>query len=421
MFTSIRNKFSSKIVKEDEKVEFFSNPIDINSIDSSNKVKFEIKGRIYENVNSIANLIEKSEINDIPDQIKESQLFKKRISLFVSDSERNKRVPVYLIFDPTLTQQQILDYVGDTNEKRRNFEELNRQLTGYSERSGKDGHFIVNFEIEIDFFIQLLNRFNINPNSNLDLNSKFIRPICINEANEIFEGCQTLLTSNGISIISDIDDTIKISRVYDKMILLENTLAKLYEPVPGMAQLYRDWQQIWSIQSQNPVGLHFVSGSPWQMHGSLQRFILSGDKIGDPSVPIEQEESFRFSPTFPIATIHLRLIDWKNIETIIQLFGETGAVKIENLKYLLDIFPNRKFILVGDSGEQDPEIYAKISRNYPAQIKYVFIRDIQVAYNIEIEKDEQKRMQKLFENCPTVTWRLFTNPEELRNVVTGFL
>jgi phosphatidate phosphatase APP1 len=46
------------------------------------------------------------------------------------------------------------------------------------------------------------------------------------------------------------------------------------------------------------------------------------------------------------------------------------------IKFLVRNFPDRNFILIGDSGERDPEIYAKICRNYSKQIRGLFIRDL---------------------------------------------
>ena len=38
-------------------------------------------------------------------------------------------------------------------------------------------------------------------------------------------------------------------------------------------------------------------------------------------------------------------------------------------------FPKRRFILIGDSGEKDPEVYREIQRRFPAQVQEIMIRD----------------------------------------------
>ncbi len=43
---------------------------------------------------------------------------------------------------------------------------------------------------------------------------------------------------------------------------------------------------------------------------------------------------------------------------------------------LLDEFPNLSFILIGDSGQEDPAIYADVVKERPGRVKAIYIRDI---------------------------------------------
>ena len=52
-----------------------------------------------------------------------------------------------------------------------------------------------------------------------------------------------LLPRRGISVISDIDDTIKVSHVANRGRLLRNTFVNPFAPVPGMAELYQAWRE----------------------------------------------------------------------------------------------------------------------------------------------------------------------------------
>ena len=49
------------------------------------------------------------------------------------------------------------------------------------------------------------------------------------------------LEGQGMSVISDIDDTIKVSEVLDRSALLKNTFCRTFKPVEGMAGVYRGW------------------------------------------------------------------------------------------------------------------------------------------------------------------------------------
>ena len=73
-----------------------------------------------------------------------------------------------------------------------------------------------------------------------------------------------LLESEGLSVVSDIDDTIKDSNVRDRRELLMNTFVRDYRCVDGMSAVYQKW-------CESGVDFHYVSSSPWQLLGSLQK------------------------------------------------------------------------------------------------------------------------------------------------------
>jgi hypothetical protein len=68
-----------------------------------------------------------------------------------------------------------------------------------------------------------------------------------------------VLARHGISVISDIDDTIKISNVLSKRLLLKHTFYTYFKPVEGMSDLYQKW-------NEQKCQFHYVSASPWQLY-----------------------------------------------------------------------------------------------------------------------------------------------------------
>ncbi|CAE7840550.1 APP1, partial [Symbiodinium sp. CCMP2592] len=79
---------------------------------------------------------------------------------------------------------------------------------------------------------------------------------------------------------------------------------------------------------------------------------------------------------FPVSSIHL-----------CPLLGRDRAnFKLRQVTSLLSQFPNRKFILVGDSGERDAEVYAEIMRKHPSQVLKVLIRAVMAEDVENIEK-----------------------------------
>ncbi len=80
-----------------------------------------------------------------------------------------------------------------------------------------------------------------------------------------FTGRVQLVPPQGVSIISDIDDTIKHTQVHDRKAVLTNTFLQEFQPVTGMAELYHQWAQQGCV-------FHYVSGSPWQLYLPLAEF-----------------------------------------------------------------------------------------------------------------------------------------------------
>lgn len=194
-----------------------------------------------------------------------------------------------------------------------------------------------------------------------------------------FEGDVRLVPSNGISVISDIDDTIKISNVTDHKQLFDYTFFKDFEAVPGMLQLY---QRL----AAEKVTIHFVSSSPWQFYDPLQEFI---QKAG-----------------FPAATMSLKLFRFHDKE-LLNLFKPGTETKPRQIEPILAQYPQRKFILIGDSGEQDPEVYSDIARRYPSQIKTILIR------NVNNSKSNNERFKQAFRNISETRWKLFDDPKQI--------
>ncbi len=50
--------------------------------------------------------------------------------------------------------------------------------------------------------------------------------------------------------------------------------------------------------------------------------------------------------------------------------------KSEHLRAILTTYPDLPFVLIGDSGQHDPEIYADAARAHPGRIRAVVIRDV---------------------------------------------
>jgi phosphatidate phosphatase APP1 len=152
--------------------------------------------------------------------------------------------------------------------------------------------------------------------------------------------------------ISDVDDTIISTNVTNKLkmfltvILLNEHTRKPFE---GVAAFYRALQKGASGSENNPI--FYISNSAWNLYTLLVEF-LNVQKI-------------------PLGPLLLR--DFGDH----LLFSKDRADhKRSNIKRILETFHQLPFVLIGDSGEQDPEIYREIVREYPNRVRVIYIRSI---------------------------------------------
>lgn len=196
-----------------------------------------------------------------------------------------------------------------------------------------------------------------------------------------FSGRAQLVPEEGLSVVSDIDDTIKLTHVLDRREMLLNTFARPLAEVPGMADAYRRV----AAQAGAPTRFHYVSGGPHQLWPMIDEFLRERG--------------------FPEGSVHMRSIDWRA-----EVFGDSpGSIghKLTTIAALLRDFPRRRFVLVGDSGERDPEIYGQLAREHPEQVAAIHLR------NITGESRDNPRLAAAFRDVPAARWALFTDASTL--------
>jgi phosphatidate phosphatase APP1 len=143
-------------------------------------------------------------------------------------------------------------------------------------------------------------------------------------------------------VVSDIDDTIVYSNVLSKwrMILsLALSNARTRKPFKGVGAFYRALHR-----GVNPV--FYVSKSPWNLY-----------------LPLVEYLEVQGLPLGPLVLRDFGLRMRKNHKT-------------EAIEAILQTYPALRFVLIGDSGEQDPEIYAEIVRRHPQRIRAIYIRSV---------------------------------------------
>ncbi len=182
--------------------------------------------------------------------------------------------------------------------------------------------------------------------------------------------------ATGLSVVSDIDDTIKHSQVRDRRELLLNTFLRPFGAAPGMVARYRE------LAAARDTRFHYVSSSPLQLLPALDAFLADSG--------------------FPAGSLHLR--ETTSLLRVLSGGADSQRHKRDAISRLLADFPQRRFILVGDSGEHDPEIYAELARHHPDQIVAIGIR------NVSAEPRDAPRYASTFTGLDASRWDVFDDP-----------
>lgn len=157
-------------------------------------------------------------------------------------------------------------------------------------------------------------------------------------------------------IISDIDDTVVKTSATSLLKMSQNTFfhnAHTRLPFAGVTEFYKSLQLGRNGKRNNPF--FYVSSSPWNLYDLLIDFLDLND-----------------IPEGPLLLRDFGLNPDK------EHTGHMGH-KFGTIKDILLTYPHLSFVLIGDSGQDDPKIYREIVSSFPGRILAVYIRDVQLA------------------------------------------
>lgn len=158
--------------------------------------------------------------------------------------------------------------------------------------------------------------------------------------------------AESIHVISDIDDTIKHTDVLGGLkYVLKNVFLADFEQVaiPGMAEWYQSLQRL-------GCWIHYISNSPLELWYCIEGFLASAG--------------------FPRGSVSLKEYARDATSILSGILESAGARKRARVESIVRRFPNAKFICIGDSGEQDMEMYVSLAQAYPGWIISIYIRDV---------------------------------------------
>jgi hypothetical protein len=278
-------------------------------------------------------------------------------------------------FAGELFRERIARFVAHDRPGRRIAVRVGERVVGLPKKTRRNGHFQAAMRVPIDVADEFVTQ---------SAPSCPFLPLAVCQADQgvVTSGQVQLLGRTGLSIISDIDDTLKHSHVLCKRTLLTNTFLRPFETIPGMAGLFGQW-------SAAGAAFHYVSSSPWQLYEHLaEHLAVEG---------------------FPAGSFHLRAFRLRD-HLIRRLLMLRRSGKLSVIRALVRTFPDRQFLLVGDSGEHDPEVYGAIARRFEGQIAGVFIRQLGGL------RDSRSRYARALRGVDPSLVRLYRDADELSDV-----
>ncbi|WP_207426231.1 App1 family protein [Pedobacter sp. SYSU D00535] len=174
-------------------------------------------------------------------------------------------------------------------------------------------------------------------------------------------------------VISDIDDTIVHTSATNllamsRTVFLNNARTRL--PFAGVSAFYKSLQLGRNGKRNNPF--FYVSSSPWNLYDLLKEYLDLNDIPAGP----------------------LLLRDF-GVDQNRLMGGDHMSHKFKEIENILLTYPHLNFVLIGDSGQEDPKIYQEVVKRYPGRIIAIYIRDVQVVAREKIALEVAAEVAKM--------------------------
>jgi phosphatidate phosphatase APP1 len=182
-------------------------------------------------------------------------------------------------------------------------------------------------------------------------------------------------------IISDIDDTIVKTNATSLLAMSRMTFfnnAKTRLPFAGVAEFYKSLQLGKTGKRNNPF--FYVSSSPWNLYDLLIEFLDIN--------------------SIPAGPLLLRDFGFDHKKENSDHMGH----KFKEITQILETYPQLNFVLIGDSGQEDPNIYSEVVKQFPGRILAIYIRDVQllekkkIAFDVSQSLSDNKIEMVIVEN-----------------------
>ena len=232
---------------------------------------------------------------------------------------------------------------------------------------------------DIDGFVQI-NSSGLNPGNT----STEVQRLSVHtEGATLGNGTAYLVSNNGLTVISDIDDILRVTRIWEPEAgLINNTFVHPFQPWLNMPNIYANWSR--SIPGAH---FHYLTTTPEQITRPYMDFIFK---------------------TYPGGSFDTRPQNFSDVSA-------TLSIRKFLLEKIFQTFPERKFILVADTSNSDVmRDYPEMATEFPGQVQCILLRNTSATdssmwfpYNTQGFKDLNQQTYMFF-NVPVST--LLTNP-----------
>lgn len=191
--------------------------------------------------------------------------------------------------------------------------------------------------------------------------------------------CQILTPPSAaqFGVISDVDDTILHTGATRLITMAKLTFlgnARTRVPLPGVAEFYQALQGTHTRDSNELNPIFYVSSSPWNLFDLLEDFLQLNN--------------------IPLGPLLLRDLGFDNN----KFLKEGHEHKLEKTRRILRAYPDTPFVLIGDSGQEDANLYATAAEEFGERIKAIFIRDVDpgdAADRAELVSKAMRRVEQI--------------------------
>ncbi|KAI5860335.1 hypothetical protein GGS23DRAFT_580969 [Durotheca rogersii] len=189
-----------------------------------------------------------------------------------------------------------------------------------------------------------------------------------------------LVPPTGFTIISDVDDILRVTKIYDPKEGLLNSFARPFTPWMNMPEIYANW----STTIPN-FHFHYLTTTPEQVTRNYMEFIYN---------------------TYPLGSFDTRPLNFSDVSA-------TLSIRRALLDEIFQTFPQRKFVLVADTSNSDiMRDYPQLVRDYPGQVQCIFLRNTTATDSSDLFPYDTSG----FSGIDQKQYMFFVTPDDLRNV-----